>query len=100
MTLSWFSDIQCICTKNLMVQSDRGPKGSPVTGICSTFRLLRSKYNLHATSIKLWQVTREIWDCYTLVTRLFFYCNLSLSVLQAGQPQVSCISEIFSPDCA
>lgn len=82
-----------------MLQSDGRPIGSPVTGICNTFRTLWSKFNLHVTSVRLRWVTRELWACCKLVAGLFFYCQLSLSVLQAGQPQISCISEIFSPDC-
>lgn len=78
--------------KNPVMQSDGRPKGSPVTGICNTFRMLRNKCNLHVTSVKLRQVTSEIWACYKLVARLFLYCKLSLS----ETPQITAFQKLLA----
>lgn len=78
--------------KNPVMQSDGRPKGSPVTGICNTFRMLCNKCNLRVASVKLLQVTSEIWACYKLVARLFLYCKLSFSEM----PQITAFQKLLA----
>lgn len=77
------------------------PKALMLLGSALIFRMMGGEFNLHLTNIsKVMACYQGALDLQQTCVQAIFSTALSLHVLQAVQPHISCMSEIISPDCA